>query len=156
MTMSITLKRYLDMQGADFGVVSHERRLSSSEVAQAAHIHGDDLAKAVLLRADKGLMLVVLPSTHRVNLSELSHRTGQRLGLATEEDVTRVFEDCDTGAIPACGSAYGVKVLLDDALRNHGDIYFEAGDHENLVHMSGREFERVLHQEQTGSYSRHL
>lgn len=155
MGLAITLKKYLNMEDADFRVVPHVRRLSSSEIAQAAHVAGDDLAKAVLVRADEGLMLVVVPSTHMVDLADLSHKTGQRLGLATEDDVMRTFEDCDHGAIPACGTAYGIKVLLDEALKNHGDIYFEAGDHEHLVHMSGKEFERLVHQDQAGEYSHH-
>ncbi len=155
MGMAITLKEYLNLEDADFRVIPHKRRLSSSEIAEAAHISGDDLAKAVLVRADEGLMLVVVPSTHLVDLADLSHHIGQRLGLATEAEVSDTFEDCDVGAIPACGTAYGLKVLLDEALRNHGDIYFEAGDHEHLVHMSGREFERLVHQEQTGEYSHH-
>lgn len=155
MGMAITLKQYLNLEDADFRVIPHRRRLSSSEIAEAAHISGDDLAKAVLVRADEGLLLVVVPSTHIVDLANLSHRTGQRLGLATEADVSDTFADCDVGAIPACGTAYGLKVLLDEALKNHGDIYFEAGDHEHLVHMSGKEFERLVHQDQTGDYSRH-
>lgn len=155
MGMAITLKKYLNMEDADFRVIPHIRKLSSSEIAEAAHVSGDDLAKAVLVRADEGLMLVVVPSTHMIDLAHLSHETGQRLGLATEAEVTRTFEDCDEGAIPACGTAYGLKVLLDKALQNHGDIYFEAGDHEHLVHMSGKEFERLVHQNQSGEYSHH-
>lgn len=155
MGMAITLKQYLNLEDADFSVIPHRRRLSSSEIAEAAHISGDDLAKAVLVRADEGLMLVVVPSTHMVDLAELSHTTGQRLGLATETEVADTFADCDQGAIPACGTAYGIKVLLDAALRNHGDIYFEAGDHEHLVHMSGTEFERLIHPDEAGAYSHH-
>ena len=155
MGMAITLKKYLSNEDADYRVLPHQPRFTSTEVAQAAHVAGDDLAKAVLLKADKGLMLVVVPSTHVVDLAEVSHKTGQRLGLATEQDVKETFQDCETGAIPPCGSAYGLKVLLDKSLTNHGDIYFEAGDHEHLVHMSGQEFERLVHQDKTGIYSHH-
>jgi Ala-tRNA(Pro) deacylase len=155
MGMAVTLKNYLRVEDADFKVIPHQPRYSSSEIAQISHICGDDLAKGVLVRADEGLMLVVVPSTHVVDLSEISHKLGQRLGLATETDVEQTFEDCDVGAIPACGSAYGVKVFLDDALRDHGDIYFEAGDHEHLVMMSGKEFERLIHEENHGAFSHH-
>ena len=155
MGMAITLKKYLDLEDADFRIVPHIRKFTATEIAEAAHIAGDDLAKGVLVHADKGPMLVVVPSTHVVDLAAVSHKTGQRLGLATEEDVGRIFEDCETGAIPACGTAYGLEVLLDEALCDHGDIYFEAGDHEHLVHMRGSEFERLVHEERTGEFSHH-
>ena len=155
MGMAITLKNYLSTEDADFRMIPHKRKVSSTEIAQAAHVSGEDLAKAVLVRADEGLMLVVVPSTHTVDLAQVSHKTGQRLGLATEADVEATFADCDAGAIPACGTAYGIKVLLDDALSHHGDIYFEAGDHEHLVHMSGQEFERLIHNDDRGPFSHH-
>ena len=68
----------------------------------------------------------------------------ERLGLATDEDVMEVFRDCDFGAVPACGAAYGMKVIIDSELDDASDLYFEAGDHENLVHLSHREFCRMM------------
>ncbi|MCZ7595058.1 MAG: hypothetical protein M5U16_09180 [Hyphomicrobium sp.] len=33
---------------------------------------------------------------------------------------------------------------MDDRLEGFNDIYFEGGDHRTLVHVSGREFHRLM------------
>ncbi|TIP97985.1 MAG: aminoacyl-tRNA deacylase, partial [Mesorhizobium sp.] len=76
------------------------------------------------------------PSTHRIELGTLQDVMHQRIGLASEDEVVSLFEDCDTGAIPPIGAAYDVPVIVDESLGNAGDIYFEGGDHRTLVHVS--------------------
>ena len=39
--------------------------------------------------------------------------------------------------MPPVGPAYGVLTVVDDSLPRDGDLYFEAGDSEDLVHMTG-------------------
>ena len=156
MGIAITLENYLESQHAAFNLVSHPRRIQSSEIAEAAHISGERLAKAVLLTADHGHLMVVLPSTHKVDLAKISHEIGERLGLSSEDEIGEVFKDCEIGAIPACGEAYGLRVLMDESLHDLKEVYFEAGDHKRLVHMTGGEFERLLPHAEFGSYSHHV
>ena len=62
------------------------------------------------------------------------------MGLASEDEVFSLFDDCDIGAIPPIGAAYDVPVIVDDSLGDAADIYFEGGDHRTLVHVSGKDF----------------
>lgn len=156
MTMAMTLRKFLNNSGVDYDVVLHEREVVSSKIAQAAHIHGDQLAKAVMLTADRGYLLAVVPSTHRVDLGRLSHLTGERLGLATEQELATAFGDCDPGAVPPCGNAYGIRVVLDDRLEDCADIYFEAGDHESLIHVSRQDFDRLMTGARHATISHHV
>ena len=51
-----------------------------------------------------------------------------------------LFPDCENGAVPAVGAAYGLSSIIDDSLDDVDDIYFEGGDHKTLVHISGSQF----------------
>ena len=33
--------------------------------------------------------------------------------------------DCEPGAVPPLGAAYGLDVVVDDSLTDHSDVYFE-------------------------------
>jgi Ala-tRNA(Pro) deacylase len=55
--------------------------------------------------------------------------------LTRESGLPHLFGDCERGAIPALGEAYGIKMLLDPMLTRQEDIYLEAGNHHYLVHM---------------------
>ena len=54
------------------------------------------------------------------------------------------FQDCDVGAVPALSNAYGLDVIWDEQLTNASEIYIEAGDHENLIHMHGDAFCKLM------------
>lgn len=157
MAMAQTLKNYLKQQHIDdYDVVTHPHALDSMHIAEAAHVPGDCLVKTVLLKDDRGFVMVLLPSTHRLELGKLHRQTRRELGLATESEVAQLFRDCDLGAIPPIGPAYGVETMLDDCLTERVDVYFEAGDHEELVHVSGRQFQQLLGDIRHGRFSHHV
>jgi len=143
MTIASRLRQFLDREGVRYDVVSHPRTATSSQSAEAAHIPGNHLAKSVVVHHELGYVVAVVPSTHRVELGTLQDLLDKRLGLATEGEITTLFNDCEAGAIPPVGAAYGVPVILDQSLGDVSDLYFEGGDHKSLVHVSSDAF-RVL------------
>lgn len=156
MPIAPTLKKYLDHRQASYDTVRHKRTASSSRTAQAAHIPGDTLAKSVMLKDDRGhYLLAVMPATHRLDIGKLDRHMHRRLGLATENELAGIFRDCDLGAIPAIGQAYGVETVLDESLSDLGEVYFEAGDHEQLVHMTTEQFRLIMNTSPHYRFSHH-
>jgi len=82
-------------------------------------------------------------SSDRENRFEICYSMDHH-GLASEEEVSSLFADCDIGAVPPIGSAYDVPVVLDESLDDASDVYFEGGDHKTLVHVSGPNFRSLL------------
>lgn len=156
MGIAISLRAFLDAHHLDYEMVSHDHTLSAQETAAAAHLPGDKVAKSVLLKDGDGYLLAVLPSTHRVHLGQLHRVLHRQVGLATESEAAGLFSDCDLGAIPAAGLLYDVDTLVDDVLLEQPDIYFEAGDHEHLIHMNRREFGMLLGDASHGRFSYHV
>ena len=52
---------------------------------------------------------------------------------ATEPELKKLFGDCDTGAIPALSSAYGLKVIWDDQLKPAADIYIDERPQDGIM-----------------------
>ncbi len=156
MTMASRVANYLVEQDADFDLLDHPHSATSMESAQLAHVPGDRIAKSVVLEDDRGYLLAVLPASCRVDLGELHRQTQRNLGLATEYELGALFEDCEPGAVPPLGQAYDIETIIDDTLAEQPDIYFEAGDHEQLVHVSGETFGALLGEVQVSEFSRHL
>jgi Ala-tRNA(Pro) deacylase len=138
------VQSYLAREGVRYDTVEHEHTRDSMHSAQAAHIPGDRLAKCVVLEDDKGFLMAVIPATHKVDLGALHRELNRNLGLATDRELIELFRDCEPGAVPPLGPAYGIDTILDERLAGPQDIYFEAGDHQMLVHMQGSEFLRVM------------
>lgn len=156
MTMATSVKNHLEKRGVRYDIITHPRTLDSMHTADAAHVPGDQLAKSVMLEDDKGYLMVVVPCTHRVDLGVLHKQLDRRLGLATESELTDLFKDCERGAVPPVGSAYGIDMVLDESLVHCADVYFEAGDHTDLVHVSGKDFMRLMDSARRGQISHHV
>jgi Ala-tRNA(Pro) deacylase len=140
MPIAPRIEAHLQRHNARYDVVPHPRSESSIETAAQADVPGDRLVKAVVLQDDDGKLLAVLPSTRSVHIGHLATQTGRRLRLADEEDLGALFPDCKAGAVPPIGAAYGLRTLMDDSVEALQDVFFEAGDHETLVHMTAAQF----------------
>ena len=154
MGMASRLGDYLQRHGARYDLVAHPRSVNSIDTAGKAHVPGDRLVKSVVLEDDDGMMLAVLPSTLSVHLGQLGTTLNRRLRLADADELQSLFPDCREGAVPPVGPAYGLRAVLDDTIEAQEDVYFEAGDHEHLVHMTTAEFLKLLEPAQRVHFSR--
>lgn len=153
MTIARKLQDYIDREGIAYDTVPHHRTATTSQSAQAAHVPGSRLAKTVVVHHEAGYVLAVVPSTHRIELTTLQEVMNRRLGLASEDEVSTLFSDCDEGAAPPVGMAYNVPVIMDESLGNANDVYFEGGDHRTLVHVSGSNFRTLMKDAQIARFS---
>jgi Ala-tRNA(Pro) deacylase len=156
MPISTTLKDCLRSKGSQYETLLHAHTHNSMETAEAAHIPGDRLAKTVLLEDAFGYVAAVLPSTHHLRLAQLSAKTGRHLMLVKEADLRELFKDCEVGALPPVCTAYGVETYLDESLTQQPDIYFEAGDHQALIHMRIDQFLDLMDNAETGRFSHRM
>ncbi|WP_126456976.1 aminoacyl-tRNA deacylase [Sulfuriflexus mobilis] len=156
MAIAITLERYLQNQDIAFDVLHHNKSHSSLETASSAHISGDYVAKTVILEDDAGYVMVVVPASHQLDMARVHEQMSRPLTLATENELPRLFSDCELGAIPPIGDAYGIETLVDDSLAEQPDIYFEGGDHEVLVHVDAENFGYLTSDALHGRFSHHL
>lgn len=156
MSIPKKLKEFLDSSGVYYEILSHHYTESSMDTAQTARLPGENIAKSVILEDDNGYLMAVVPATHHVQLGHLGHQLNRHLGLATEQELPNLFSDCEVGAIPPIGQAYGMEVVLDDCLAECSDIYFEAGDHTDLIHMRGEDFRHLMRDAGHGQFSQHI
>jgi Ala-tRNA(Pro) deacylase len=144
MGIALSLQQYLDGRGVPYEVMTHERTLCSSATAHATSIPEDNLAKGVLMRREDGYILAIVPASCHVQLEALAKWLQQPIALASETEASLIFGDCELGCIPPVAGPYDLMAVMDDSLEGFNDIYFEGGDHRTLVHVSGRDFHRLM------------
>jgi Ala-tRNA(Pro) deacylase len=154
MTVSPTLQKFLD-KTVTYNVIAHAPTMSSTRTAEACHVPGDSLAKAVVLRRDGGYMMAILPASRHLHLSALKIQLGHKVDLATEEEVAKLFDDCERGAVPPVGECYGLDVIVDDSIDTQREIYMEAGDHATLIRLDGEQFARLTAKAWHGHFTTH-
>jgi Ala-tRNA(Pro) deacylase len=153
--ISPTLTRYIEQHHAHYRAIHHARTGSSGQSAEAAHVPGDQLAKAVILEDAAGTLMAVIPSDYHLDLSELRRKLGRSLDFVEESDLLTLFPDCDLGAVPPIGPAFGLPTIWDTRLGDETTVYCEAGDHETLLKLSGQAFHELMAPAERGRFSHH-
>ena len=155
MSIAPTLHRYLAAENILYDEIPHDPTMSSTRTAEACHVSGDRLAKAVVLRRDGRYMLAVVPASHHLKLSELRARLGGDIDIANKTEINRLFADCAQGAVPPIGTCYGLDLIVDDSIQTQPEVYMEAGDHKTLLHLSQAQFGRLTANALHGRFSVH-
>lgn len=127
------VRTYLMEHGIEYRTHSHPAAYTTSEVAEAEHVPGAQMAKVVLLSADEELVMAVVPGDHRVDLAKARAALGtDEVRLADESDFAGVFPDCETGAEPPFGGLYQVPMVVDQAFGGE-QITFNGGTHTETI-----------------------
>jgi Ala-tRNA(Pro) deacylase len=156
MAIAPTVEEFLRVRGVEYDLVCHPHTASSTQTAQASRLRGSYVAKAVVVADEQGHLVAVVPATHHLQLAWLDNLTQRRLGLVSEDDLARLFPDCELGAVPPLAVAYGVPTVVDEALFDLPEVYLEGGDHVTLVRMSGRQFRALMHAHRLAPFSLHF
>ena len=153
MAIANTVQQFLEQHSVKYDLVTHPHTGSSHETAEAAHVNEDHIAKAVIIRDAGSHAMVVVPASNWVELAHLQKELNRDLELATEDELAKLFNDCEAGAVPPLGPAYGVETFLDKAITSLANVYFEAGDHVHLVRVTGNDFQKLLAGVRSGYFS---
>lgn len=153
MTIANTVEKYLKENSVKYHLEPHPASYCAKDTAKIAHLRADHLAKAVILQDKNGFLMTIIPGENWVDLDAVKKALNREMSIAPEGVLSTLFDDCEPGAIPPLGPAYAMETVVDDALSSLSNVYFEAGDHENLVHVSGKNFGRLMSGIRHGHYS---
>ncbi len=138
------LEQYLSENGMPFAVMAHDLAYTMQEVAATLHISGKQMAKVVIVKAGKALVMFVIPAASRLNLAQVREELGTKNArLAKESEFAGTFPDCAPGAMPPFGNLYDVPVYVDQELAQVEEIVFRVGTHEEVMKVAYADFRRL-------------
>lgn len=144
------IRSLLERSSVSWKRFEHAEAHDPEESAIAGHVRARRLAAATIVRDDhERPVMLILPASEHLDLDTARRVVGgDHVTRASRRDVAGLFPDCDPGALPPFGRLYGVPAVLDRCFfENDGDeeaeIYFEPGNHRELVAMRFADFRRL-------------
>jgi Ala-tRNA(Pro) deacylase len=145
MPLSKLLRSFLDSHQAEFTLTTHPEAFTAREVADAEHLPTREVAKTVVVFGDGTYHMIVVPASRLVDFHEVRAAFGlSQARMASETELSKLFPDCELGAMPPFGPLYGFPVYLDGTLASQDMITFNAGTHREVIHMRTAEFRRLV------------
>ena len=139
------LRSYLEEYEVHYEIIPHARDYSAQTTAADTHTPAASFAKCVLTWIDNYYAMVVTPADCMVDFRMLRDALGAgECGLVREEEMTKLFPDCELGAEPIFGNLYDLAVIVASQLTADETITFNAGTHEEALRMPFAEFVRLV------------
>lgn len=136
---------FLDKSKVKYEVSKHQPAFTAQQMAAEEHEPGKYVAKPVIVKADDKYVMCVLSACYKIDLSALKKQLGaKKVKLVEEEDIGKIFPDCELGAEPPFGNLYDMPTIMDKALEEDDHIMFQAGSHEKAIRMSMADYRKLV------------
>lgn len=141
----MTATDYLQEHNVKFKVMGHHPAYTSVDLAVEEHVLSSQVAKPVIVFADGVYFVCVLPACYKIDFAILKDLLGVKdIRLASEDELEKLFSDCEVGAEPPFGNLYGLPTLMDRSLEFDRHIVFQAGTHDKAIRMSMKDFKELV------------
>jgi Ala-tRNA(Pro) deacylase len=145
MAITPAVHEFLRQTNVAYSAFPHPPAFTAAEEAAVTHTPGVRWAKTVSCFADGRPILAVVPAHFFVNLTRLAEvADAATVRLAREDELTGLFPECETGAMPPFGPLYHQRIFLDTTLALEPIIAFHAGTHRDAVRMHVDDFVDVV------------
>jgi len=136
--------KFLKKSGVKYKVSKHKPAFSAQTMAAAIHESGKYVAKPVIVKADGKYVMCVLAANLKIDLKALKKQMkAKSVELAGEDEMSKLFGDCELGAEPPFGNLYDMPTVMDKALEKDDHILFQGGTHEKAISMSMADYRKL-------------
>lgn len=140
------LQYFLDSNKVPYQIMNHPIAFSALEISQTTHIPEKNLAKSIIVKTPKKMLMCVVSANDVLDLLLLKAVLHQKeVSLATEQEFAREFPDCEVGAMPPFGNLYEMDIYVSDKLAQNKEIFFNAGNHSEVIKLSYQVYDSLVH-----------
>ena len=134
------IKDYLDKHKAEYEELVHKTVYTAYDAAQTLKKDLKEVAKNLLIQADKTYALVVVPADKRIDLKKLKKALGAKKVSLPKEDVIVKVLKIKPGVISSFGKLHKVETWIDQAMLGTKKVVFSTGSATNSVLMKVKDF----------------
>ncbi len=129
------IRKLLDEKKIKYEVLEHEPVYTSEQAAKVRGVSSEMGAKALIFKADKKPMMLVVPGNKKVDTAAFKKAFGiSDLALMTAEEVKKLA-GIEIGAVPPFGNIFNLPTYFDESFKSHTLAAFNAGLHTRSLKM---------------------
>ena len=143
------LVKYLDEHGVKHEILEHRTVYTAIDAAATMKKKLNEIAKSLLIKADKDYYLVLLPADYNLDFNKLGRCIGLQTGkpvkvvkIPGEAIMTKVFK-VKAGAMSAFGQLHKLPVVMDKGLAKAKKAVFSSGSFNHSVEMAVKDFVKL-------------
>jgi prolyl-tRNA editing enzyme YbaK/EbsC (Cys-tRNA(Pro) deacylase) len=101
-------------------------------------------AKALILKADKDFVMIVVPGDQRFDNQKVQQLLGtNHIRFARPEEIKKITDGVKIGGIPPFGNLFNLDLYVDQQVLGNEKIIFNAGDRKFSIAMKSKDFQHL-------------
>lgn len=143
------LVKYLDKAGVKHNILEHKTVYTAYDTAVTMGKKLNEIAKALLVMADKNYYLVLLPADHNLDFKKLASAISKAAGKKIKvvkipgEAVMEKLLKVKAGAMSAFGGLHKLPVVMEKKLAGMKKAVFASGSFNHSVEMAIKDFVKL-------------
>lgn len=134
------LLNHLEKNKIKYEILSHKTVYTAYDLANTLKRKLSEIAKTLVVKADKDYYLVIIPAHYRLDLNKLKKLLqSKKIEIAKENIMQKVFK-VKPGAITPFGSIHKVGVVVDRALLKTQQVILGAGSFTESLRLKIKDF----------------
>ncbi|MBU0612508.1 YbaK/EbsC family protein [Patescibacteria group bacterium] len=134
---------YLEQNKIKYEILEHRTVYTAFDLASTLKLKLSEIAKTLVIKADKEYYLVVLPAHYRLELTKLKKVLNvKKISIANENVMQKVF-NVKPGAITPFGSIHKTQVVIDRSLLKSPRVLMGSGSFSESVAMKIKDFTKL-------------
>ncbi len=151
--LSNSITKLLDAAKVKYQTLEHKVVFTAHDVGATTKKKLSEIAKVVLVKADKDFVLIVLPAGKYVDFGGIKKALkAKKVSMASEKDITKYLKT-KVGLLHPFGSEYNLQTLLDKGMLKAKKMIASAGTYTHSIEISLKDFEKIT-QPIKGSFSK--
>ena len=142
--LSNSVTKLLDTAKIKYKTLEHKVVYTAHDVSATTKKKLSEIAKVVLVKADKDFVLIVLPAGKYVDFKGIKKALkAKKVSMASEKDITKYLKT-KVGLLHPFGNAYSLQTLLDKSITKSKKIIASAGTYTHSVELGLKDFEKLV------------
>jgi len=140
------LAKYLEKAGVKHNILEHKTAYTAYDAAATMGKKLNEIAKSLLVMADKNYYLAILPADHNLNFKKLAEVASKLAGKKIKvvkipgEEAMKKLLKIKNGAMGAFGSMHKLPVVMEKKLAVAKKAIFSSGSFNHSVEMAVKDF----------------
>jgi prolyl-tRNA editing enzyme YbaK/EbsC (Cys-tRNA(Pro) deacylase) len=136
--------KLLDQAKVKYKTFSHKVVFTAHDVGATTKKKLSEIAKVVLVKADKDFVLIVLPAGKYVDFSGIKKALkAKKVSMASEKYIAKYLKT-KVGLLHPFGSEYNVRTLLDKTMSRSKKMIASAGTFTDSIEFAMKDFEKLV------------
>lgn len=141
MPVSKKLASLLKKSGIAMDMVNHRVVYTAYDTAQTLRAKLTEVAKPLLLKADKGYALAILSAGHSLDLKKIKKALqAKKVRIPTEKEIVAGLKLKKKEGLASFGSLYGIPVILEKAFAKNTKGIFSTGSFTDSLQLKLKDF----------------